>query len=198
MQEAVAPVFSMWENFYVIVGSSAAALTGLQFVVIALVADSHTRSTPETIGAFATPTIVHFCATLFISAMLSTPWRTLTNVSVILGATGIFGIVYSIVVLLRARRQDGYKPVFEDWLWHFGLPFAAYATLLVAALTLVRHEVDSPFAIAATALLLLFVGIHNAWDSVTFIVMRESTHKPVPAPVNAPAPNDSKPAATPG
>ena len=47
-----------WETFYVIVGSAAAALTGLQFVVIALVADVRPRSSNETIDAFATPTIV--------------------------------------------------------------------------------------------------------------------------------------------
>jgi hypothetical protein len=58
---------SHWENFYVIVGSSAAALTGLQFVVIALVVDVRRRSSSREIDAFATPTIVHFCAVLLIS-----------------------------------------------------------------------------------------------------------------------------------
>src|SRR5436190_24376937 len=35
---------SLWENFYVIVGSSAGALTGLQFVVMALIPDSPTQA----------------------------------------------------------------------------------------------------------------------------------------------------------
>ena len=39
MHEAAGPVLVPWESFYVIVGSSGAALTGLQFVVIALLAD---------------------------------------------------------------------------------------------------------------------------------------------------------------
>jgi len=36
---------------------------------------------------------------------------------------------------------------------------------------------EALFGIAAAGLLLLFVGIHNAWDSVTFIVFerRESS-----------------------
>ncbi len=33
------PELTPWANYYVIVGSSAGALTGLQFVVIALLAD---------------------------------------------------------------------------------------------------------------------------------------------------------------
>ena len=36
------PLIDGWENFYVIVGSSAAALTGLMFVVITLTAEMRT------------------------------------------------------------------------------------------------------------------------------------------------------------
>ncbi len=51
---------SGWENFYVIVGSSAGALIGLQFVVITLIADFPVVRDAERAGsAFATPTIVH-------------------------------------------------------------------------------------------------------------------------------------------
>lgn len=172
MHDVMEPIFSAWESFYVIVGSSAAALTGLQFVVIALVADTRARSTPETIDAFGTPTVVHFCSALLVSAVLSAPWHTPSSVMLILGVAGIAGLVYCFLVTRRARRQTVYEPVFEDWLWHAALPFAAYAMLLVGALSLRLHLTGSLFAIAAVALLLLFIGIHNAWDSVTFIVAR--------------------------
>ena len=47
-----------WENFYVIVGSSAGALIGLQFVVMALVSDMpRTPNQAQTGHAFATPTM---------------------------------------------------------------------------------------------------------------------------------------------
>ncbi len=62
-----------WESFYVIIGSSAAALTGLQFVVIVLGAEARTVRGPETVNAFGTPTIVHLCAALLVSAILSVP-----------------------------------------------------------------------------------------------------------------------------
>ena len=177
MQEAMAPIFSPWESFYVIVGSSAAALTGLQFVVIALVADVRGRSSPETIDAFATPTVVHFCAALLISALLSAPWHTIGSVAVILSVAGIAGLVYCGVVIRRAQRQTGYQPVFEDWLWHSALPFAGYAVLLIAAISLKLHLTGALFAIAGVALVLLFIGIHNAWDTVTFIVATQVPKK---------------------
>jgi hypothetical protein len=169
MNETLAPLFTEWESFYVIVGSSAAALTGLQFVVMALVADTRSRGSAEAVDAFGTPTVVHFCATLFVSALLSAPWHTLPAVAHIIGAEGLFGLVYTVLVMRRARRQSGYKPVFEDWLWHAALPFVGYAFLFGAALTLVHRETASLFAIAGVALLLLLIGIHNAWDSVTYI-----------------------------
>ena len=171
MQEAIAPALAAWESFYVIVGSSGAALTGLQFVVIALVADTQMRSSGSVLDAFATPTIVHFCAVLLVSAVLSAPWHTLTGASFALAAMGAAGVVYTALVLRRARRQKGYAPVLEDWIWHVTLPFVAYATLLVAGVLLPRDATDALFAIAAAAVLLLFIGIHNAWDTVTYIVV---------------------------
>jgi hypothetical protein len=187
MQEGTAPIFSAWESFYVIVGSSAAALTGLQFVVIALVADTRARSSPETIDAFGTPTVVHFCSALLVSAVLSAPWYTIASAGVILGVAGIAGLVYCVLVTRRAHRQTGYQPVFEDWLWHAALPFAAYAMLLIAAISLKLHVTGALFAIAGVALTLLFIGIHNAWDSVTFIV---STQMPRPKESEAPTTAD--------
>jgi uncharacterized membrane protein len=78
--------------------------------------------------------------------------------------------MYEIVVARRMRTRVVYKPVFEDWLFHVLLPFAAYATLAVAAFATGSHLREALFGIGAAALLLLFVGIHNAWDAVTYHV----------------------------
>jgi hypothetical protein len=171
MEVAVLAPLAAWEPFYVIVGSSAAALTGLQFVVIALIAGGRRRGSLNQIDAFGTPTIMHFCATLLISAILSAPWQGLSSVAVALGASGAAGVAYSMIVVRRARRQTGYKPVLEDWIWHAALPVIAYVVLLAAALALGRRPASALFAIAAAALLLLFIGIHNAWDAVTYIAI---------------------------
>lgn len=171
MEEAARLPLAAWESFYVIVGSSGAALTGLQFVVIALVAESRVRSGSREIEAFGTPTIVHFCAVLLVAAVLSAPWRGLMSVSVALGVVGLAGVIYGLIVLKRARSQTGYKPVFEDWLWHSVLPLFAYTLLLIAGVFLRSYPRRTLFVVAATALLLLFIGIHNAWDTVTYIAV---------------------------
>ena len=107
MLDGVMPPLSEWESFYVILGSSAAALTGLQFVVVALGAEAREIGGEPEMRAFATPTIVHFCAVLLIAAILSTPGQTPASLRVCLSISGLAGFGYAGWVLLLARRQTG-------------------------------------------------------------------------------------------
>jgi hypothetical protein len=161
--------FTDWETFYVIVGSSAAALTGLMFVVIAQVADY--RGSQEQIDAFARPTIVHFGTAFTISVIMSAPWPAILGARIALGVCGAAGAVYTLIVIQRARTQTDYKPVFEDWLFHVALPLVGYLSLLVAASVLPVGMTPGLFVVGTSAVLLLFVGVHNAWDTVTYIVV---------------------------
>ena len=162
---------SGWENFYVIIGSSAGALIGLQFVVITLIADMPLGQGAAQAGeAFATPTIVHFGAVLLLAGILSAPWHGITPAAVLWAILGLSGLVYAAIVARRLRRQTAYKPEFEDWLFHLLLPFAGYITLSASALAARSHAVEALYAVAGAALLLLFIGIHNAWDAVTYHV----------------------------
>ena len=49
------PELAKWDGFYVIVGSAAGALIGLQFVVITLIAQTPAVRAPEAGAAFAVP-----------------------------------------------------------------------------------------------------------------------------------------------
>jgi len=162
-----------WENFYVIVGSSAAALTGLQFVVIALIAQSRTRATGGDIAAFGSPTVVHFCVALFVAASMSAPWPSLVSAGITIAGCGFVGASYAVVVMRRAHGQARYKPVFEDWLWHVILPLLAYIAVLAAGIMLHRVPAPSLFVIGAVTLLLVYIGIHNAWDTVTWVTLNQ-------------------------
>jgi hypothetical protein len=70
----------------------------LQFVVIVLGAETKMLSGGSA-SAFRTPTVVHFCGVLFLCAVLSAPWGNGTAPAVALGAGGIAGVVYSVVVV---------------------------------------------------------------------------------------------------
>jgi hypothetical protein len=165
-----ASVVSAWQSFFVIVGSSAAALIGLQFVVITLIADRRLSSTMGAVNAFSTPTVVHLAGALLVSAIMSAPWRTLDPPAIALLVSGIAGLVYCVVVFRRARRQDEYEPVGEDWFWYVVLPSVLYAVLTVSAVRLRAGSESALFGVGGSALSLLLLGIRNAWDTVTHIV----------------------------
>lgn len=68
------------------------------------------------------------------------------------------------------RVQAAYRPELEDWLFHFLLPLLAYALLAISAFNAATHAREALFGVGAAALLLLFSGIHNAWDAVAYYV----------------------------
>ncbi|HTQ75880.1 MAG TPA: hypothetical protein VMI74_16490 [Burkholderiales bacterium] len=164
------PELVEWESFYVIVGSSAGALIGLQFVVLTLIAEKPQLATPEGGAAYLTPTIVHFGTVLLLSAVLRVPWQAIGAFALAWGLVGLAGIAYVAVVNLRIRRQELYQAQLEDWLFHALIPFAAYALLALSALASSSYEREALFGVAAAVLLLLFCGIHNAWDVVAYHV----------------------------
>src|SRR2546426_4727252 len=99
-------VIDGWENFYVIVGSSAGALIGLQFVVISLFASRPIDHLEAQAGsAFATPSVVHFGLVLLLSAIVSAPWDEVTVVAVLWGLLAIGGRPHATNEARRMRKQ---------------------------------------------------------------------------------------------
>jgi hypothetical protein len=172
MHEFAALSLRAWESYYVIVGSSAGALTGLQFVVMTLIAESGmARNRGESISAFGSPNVVHFCAALLVAAIMSAPWPRLGPAGAAVAVCGALGLGYAVAVLRRTLRQSDYKPVLEDWIWHNVLPMLGYVALLIGGLVLSPGATGALFSVAGATLLLVFVGIHNAWDTVMYVIV---------------------------
>jgi len=166
--------FSEWQNFYVIMGSSAGALIGLQFVVMALIANVPSAKPNQEAGsAFATPNIVHFAAVLLLSGVGAAPWHEAVVATFLLVIIGAAGILYGVIVTRRMSKQTRYKPEFEDWLCHSMLPLTGYAVVTVCGCVGLWFLRPALFGIAAATLLLLFTGIHNAWDTATYHVFQQ-------------------------
>ncbi|HEX3430815.1 MAG TPA: hypothetical protein VHT03_08005 [Rhizomicrobium sp.] len=160
-----------WDSFYVIVGSAAGALIGLQFVVMTLLAERPPKRGAEAGAAFATPTVVHFSVVLLLSALLRAPWDGTRPVLLLCGSIGILGIFYALLTAWRMRTQSVYKPDFEDGLFHVVLPLAAYVFLAGSAVAARSWEHQALFGVGGGTLLLLFCAIHNAWDATSFHVL---------------------------
>ena len=105
------------------------------------------------------------------------PWQALWQASLLLGLTGLGGVSYVLIGLRRFRRlrgQEEYQLVLEDWLFSTVLPLVSYSALLIAALLLLGSAAAACFVFAAVTLVLLAIGLHNAWDSVTFLAFELS------------------------
>ncbi|MGA2583144.1 MAG: hypothetical protein ABSG31_07685 [Tepidisphaeraceae bacterium] len=158
-----------WDNFYVMVGSSAGALIGLQFVVMTLIAELPTAD-PQAGNAFGTPNVVHFGVVLLLSAIVLAPWDGVSIAADLWGLLGFGGLIYCGIVIRRMRSQKAYHPVLEDWAFHCLMPLVAYAMLAASPWSVGSHPRAALFSVGAAALLLLYTGIHNAWDTVMYHV----------------------------
>jgi len=161
-----------WDNFYVIIGSSAGGLTGLTFVVIALVRDVMRGAQPGGLGAFVTPTIVHFCGVLSLAAFLSIPHQRVVTLSAGLAVAGVAGLLYGKIIAGHMSAHTGkYIPVREDWVFNVILPTTAYALLLVMAIVIWYYPAEALWGVAVATLGLLLIGIRNAWDIAVYMAM---------------------------
>jgi hypothetical protein len=174
--EHASDVLTPWTNFYVMTGSASAALTGLMFVVITLVMGRQVSAlgrqrSRDGLTTFSTPTVVHFGSALLVAAVLVAPWHVLVHTALILGVAGLGGVAYVSRILHRTTKLTAYNPDLEDWMWYTVAPLLAYTAILAGAILLVWMPVDALFAFAIGVLLLIFIGIRNAWDIVTFIAV---------------------------
>ena len=176
MQGSELPLLSAWQNFYMIIGTAAATLTGLMFIVTTLIAgiDARLSTLNAAVSAFNTPTVVHFGTALLLAGVLSAPWQTFSSLSLLLGLLGLGMVFYSIIVLRRMWRVPHYQSTLEDWLWYMAFPLLAHVLLIVTAFMLPKNPSVALYIVGSVMMLLLLVGIRNAWDNVTFLAIERS------------------------
>ena len=176
MQGPELSLLSNWQNFYMIMGTAAATLTGLMFVVTTLIAgiDAHLSILNAAVSAFNTPTVVQFGAVLLLAGILSAPWQTFSSLSLVLGLLGLGMVLYLVIVVGRMRRVPHYQSTLEDWLWYVSFPLLCHVLLIVAAFVLPENPVLALYIVGLAMMLLLLVGIRNAWDNVTFLAVERA------------------------
>jgi hypothetical protein len=176
--EHTTPFLTAWSSFYDVTGSAAAALTGLMFVVITLVTGRETARSQDGIATFSTPTVMHFSAVLLISAVMIAPWHVLVYAGVPVGVIGLYGVAYVVRIIYRTRLLRTYTADVEDWVWYTMLPLIGYAAIAAGAIALATIPLKALFAIGGGVVLLIFIGVRNAWDVVTFLAIRGGPEQP--------------------
>src|SRR5947207_13774323 len=119
------PKLEGWHDFYVVVGSGAAALTGLLFVIVSLGPKLIASNTETGVRAFISPIAVHFTAVLVGSALMLAPDIPPAVLGSLLAIGGLGGVIYSAWTRGHARWRRSKLPIL-DWVWFIGLPFLAF------------------------------------------------------------------------
>jgi uncharacterized oligopeptide transporter (OPT) family protein len=63
-----------------------------------------------------------------------------------------------------------YVPAMQDWIWNATLPLLACLTLLASGGLITRHAVPALYLVGVVTLVMLFIGVHNAWDLAVWII----------------------------
>jgi hypothetical protein len=74
----------------------------------------------------------------------------------------------------RMRRVPHYQSTLEDWSWYMALPLIANILLILAAFVLPKNPSSALYLVGSAMMLLLLVGIRNAWDMVTFLAVERA------------------------
>jgi hypothetical protein len=163
-------MFHDWENFYLIVGSAAGALIGLMFVVVTLTAGLEPSRVSRGAQVYITPIVFHFAIVVVVSAIAVVPELPPREVSVILLLAAAIGFAYSAATAIRIFRLGWAETHWSDKYFYGILPAIAYVGLAGAACAVWLAPRPAAFAVAATVLAVLLLGIRDAWDLATSIV----------------------------
>lgn len=165
----MAPVLKLddWHDFYVMVGTSAGALVGATFVVATLAGGIEKRIVG--IRGFITPATVHLGSVLIASAILMVPTLTGFFVALLLGVGGFAGVIYGVIVYFRIIKL---KIDLIDRFWYGIFPVLMYGLLAGCAWLVFFRDIDHGLELIAAALIaLLVIGMRNAWDMATFMIL---------------------------
>lgn len=142
------------------------------FVVISLVTARERAGSQDGVATFSTPTVMHFAAALLVSALLIAPWHSLRFAGALVALLGLYGLAYVLRIMLQTKRLRRYTADLEDWTWYTILPFLAYGAICAGAVVLTVDALGNAlFVIGSGVVLLIFLGIRNAWDIVTFLAV---------------------------
>jgi len=166
-----------WSEFYLMVGSSAAALIGLLFVVATLTADIEERRALRGQQLFMTPTVFHFAAIFIISALGTVEHMAAETIAIVAAAAALLGFLYMLRCLAEMMKPNATEH-WSDSIFYGVIPLAGYLLLGVTAWTVFTGLPVATMLLAGMMLGFLLLGIRNAWDLVTWIAPR--SHRPDP------------------
>ena len=163
-------MFEGWENYYLMVGSSAGALIGLMFVVVTLTAGRDRAEVERGKHLYTSPIVWHLAVILTLSGAAAVPTMTVKFFASVAGGLAILGLWMCVRNAVAINRRPGAPDSRGfDMVWYGVAPAIVYVGLAAAALAMLRGWQWGTTAVAADLMALLLVSIHAEWDLVTYL-----------------------------
>src|SRR5690348_2369145 len=93
-------MFQTWETFYLLIGTSAAALVGVMFIVTTLTAEIEIETINRGVVIYQNPLVFHLGGTFAASAVILVPEHDLVRAALLV-LLGLVGVAYSALTLKR-------------------------------------------------------------------------------------------------
>jgi len=165
-------MFEHWDEFYLLVGSAAAVLIGLIFVVISLMQD-RSRST-ILVGSklYMGPIVLGVSFVLVLSSAALTPGIDNRQFAGVTAVVATWGLVRGIISTIGIGR---FKEVHWTDIWFYGVvPSSIYLALAAVALAFWQDWAWAKVGVAVVITAMLLSAIRNEWDLITWIAPRSS------------------------
>lgn len=167
-----------WRDFYSLIGTAAATLVALLFVAASIGATTYREEHRAPLSSFLTPTVAHFSTILFAALFTCVPSLSWRGFGALIAAGALAGLAYSGRVFFLVVVKRKFKVDVDDRLFYAAIPMIAYLVLLAAAALIFAQSPLGADLVAAALLILLLVGIRNAWDMTFWTATRSSSARP--------------------
>lgn len=171
-------MFEGWSDYFLMVGSSAAALIGLMFIVVTLTAGRDRHEVEYGKHLYTSPIVWHLGVVLLLSGGAIAPTVTPGVYGWVTAALALFGIATGIRNAIGIVRSAVSPATTFDSIWYGIVPGGAYLGLGASAVGVLLGHWWASSAVAASLMALLLVSIHAEWDLVTFLAPRADVPSP--------------------
>src|SRR5436190_9623701 len=130
LKDSTMRLLEHWHEFYLLIGTAAAALVALLFVAASVGVGLLDRNPDGPTRTYMSPVAFHFTSALFVSTVALVPSHTQVSIGLLVGLDAAVGAGYSAFILKRLLTDD--ISDLADRLCYGLAPLLAYLVGLVA------------------------------------------------------------------
>jgi hypothetical protein len=166
-------VLGPWQNFYVLVGTAAATLTGLMFVAVTFGSSLVTRDTEQMSRAFLDPTCEHFGQVLLTACVMTMPVLASPVLAALLVLVGVLRLLslHRVFGHYREAHRKHRDVELSDWVMSIVVPFLCHLGMVLTGVAFALRLRFAVVSLAVLTLILLAIGIQSAWELFVWMAL---------------------------